>query len=308
MPKIAYKPSKLGTERLAVIARANAVIAEYEAQGFELTLRQLYYQFVARGWLPNTQRDYNRLGETLNEGRLCGLVDWHAIVDRTRYLRSHPGWDDPQEILQGAAGGYVRDHWVGQARRVEVWIEKDALVGVIQPVCDEWQVPYFSCRGYTSQSEMWSAAQRFRRRAADGQETRVLHLGDHDPSGMDMSRDIEDRIRLFMGRQEESFAFTRIALTTAQVQEYGPPPNPAKLTDSRAAGYLDAYGEESWELDALEPRVLANLIQAEVEAELDSAVWDEQVAREERERGQLTALAARWPEVATWLDKPRGRK
>lgn len=302
MPKIAYKSATMGEKRLQVVAAANRIIAEYRAQGFELTLRQLYYQFVSRSLIPNTQRDYKNLGETINEARLLGLIDWHAIVDRTRALRGYSTWESPAEILESAAGGYSEDRWKGQTRRVEVWIEKDALTGVIAPICGELQVPYFSCRGYTSQSEMWVGAQRYLRRLRnDGQGTLVLHFGDHDPSGIDMSRDIEDRIRLFMGEDAEFFEFERIALTQSQVDQYQPPPNPAKITDSRCAGYIRAHGDESWELDALEPRVIADLIRERVTEEIDDTAWERVATSEETARGQLNALSTRWEEVTEWL-------
>jgi hypothetical protein len=302
VPKIAYKSATMGAKRLQVVEAANGIIAEYRAQGFELTLRQLYYQFVSRGLIPNTQRDYKNLGETINEARLLGLIDWHAIVDRTRALRGFSTWESPAEILESAAGGYSEDRWAGQTRRVEVWIEKDALTGVISPICGELQVPYFSCRGYTSQSEMWVGAQRYLRRLQnDGQGTLVLHFGDHDPSGIDMSRDIEDRIRLFMGEDAEFFEFERIALTQSQVDQYQPPPNPAKVTDSRCAGYIRTHGHESWELDALEPRVIADLIRARVTEEIDTEAWEKVATSEETARGQLTALSTRWEEVTEWL-------
>jgi len=148
------------------------------------------------------------------------------------------------------------DKWATQPRRIEVWIEKDALVGVIEGVCTELDVPYFSCRGYTSQSEMWVGAQRLAahwRKAK--QNPLILHFGDHDPSGIDMTRDIQARLQEFsFGTAGHPLELRRLALNMDQVELYGPPPNPAKLTDSRCEAYMEEHGNESWELDALEPR------------------------------------------------------
>lgn len=298
MPKIAYVRMNLGDKKLAVIEQANEIIAEYAAQGFDLTLRQLYYQFVARGLLPNKQIEYKRLGDAINDGRMSGLIDWNRIVDRTRYLRSTPHWTNPADIVETAAKQFRHDKWKGQTYRIEVWVEKDALVGVMEQACTPLDVPFFACRGYTSQSEMWAAAMRLKQYVGYGQKVKILHFGDHDPSGIDMSRDIEDRIRLFMGTHSRSFSFERLALNEEQVETYSPPPNPAKLTDSRAQGYIARFGDESWELDALEPTVLVGLVTAAVEAYRDERAWREAVEAEKADRARLRAASERWTEVA----------
>jgi hypothetical protein len=259
-----------------------------------LTLRQLYYQLVARGYIPNRQTEYKRLGALLNDARLAGLVDWTAIEDRTRNLRGLPHWENPQSILRAAARGYHLDRWADQPNYIEVWIEKDALVGVIEGVCTQYDVPYFSCRGYTSASEMWLAAQRLRVKGWDGKGTTILHLGDHDPSGIDMTRDIAERLALFGAPVD----VVRIALTMDQVAQYDPPPNPAKFTDARYGGYVEQFGEECWELDALEPTVLAALIAEHVEARLDRDLWEAVEAREAADKERLTYVADDWEDIA----------
>jgi hypothetical protein len=308
VPKICYIDKRFGADALAIIERANAIVAEYAELGFSLTLRQLYYQFVARDVLPNRQQEYKRLGDIVNDARLAGLVDWNAIEDRTRFLRKLSAWESPAAIVAGCAGQFHMSRWYDQATAVEVWIEKDALVGVIEPVCDELDVPYFSCRGYTSQSEMWVGAQRFLRRAYNDQRTLVLHFGDHDPSGKDMSRDIEERIRLFMGHHQDLFDFKRIALNMDQVEAYHPPPNPAKLSDSRAAGYVAEFGDDSWELDALEPRVIAELVRGEVDAVRDMDRWEVVDENETVGRAVLAKIADHFHDVATFLAKRKGPK
>lgn len=301
MPKIAYQSHRFSAASQATIERANAIIAEYAAQGFDLTLRQLYYQFVARGFIPNRDSEYKKLGSTINDARLAGLVDWDAIQDRTRNLRDLSHWDSPGDIIESAAYSYLRDLWANQAYRPEVWIEKDALVGVISGVCSDMDVPYFSCRGYTSQSEMWIAGQRLERRARGGQTPIILHFGDHDPSGIDMTRDIDDRLALFMGGIE----VRRLALNMDQVLQYGPPPNPAKTTDSRFMAYIARYSSESWELDSMEPRVLADLIRREIEELRDDDQWGEDVEETERQKDVLRVAAKRWQDVETFLDGKR---
>jgi len=299
MPKIKYQDIKLGTRRLAVVAQANAIIEEYAAQGFALTLRQLYYQFVARDLIPNRQTEYKRLGQIVNDARLAGLIDWNAITDRTRELRALSHWDNPSEIIKTAAEQFHIDKWKSQDNRIEVWIEKDALVGVIEEVCQDLDVPFFSCRGYTSQSEMWAASVRLIRFEQEGQETHILHLGDHDPSGIDMTRDIEERLFIF----GSSVKMHRLALNRDQIDQYDPPPNPAKVTDSRYRDYALEHGEDSWELDALEPSVLRDLIRTEIEALRNEDNWELAVDEEQEHQRDLARTARRWDDVREMFER-----
>jgi hypothetical protein len=289
MPKTCYREINFKPKSLALIETANAIIEEYSAQGFELTLRQLYYQFVARDVIPNTQKSYDNLGSLINDARLAGLVDWLAIVDRTRSMRKNSHWASPSEIVESCARQFQIDKWEGQEYRPEVWVEKDALVGVVERICSSLDVPYFSCRGYTSQSEMWVAAQRLLQWREAGQTPIIIHLGDHDPSGIDMSRDIEDRLALFM--DGDAPEFRRIALNKDQVNRYKPPPNPAKLTDSRCRGYIQIHGDKSWELDALDPKVISALIDGAIDGIRQDEVYEERAKLELEHRAALRKVA-----------------
>lgn len=303
--KIAYVPRDFAPKTLATIARADAICEEYAAQGFTLTLRQLYYQFVSRGLIPNRDTEYKRLGSILNDARLAGLIDWSHMEDRTRNLMSLAHWEDPTDRIESAAANYRIDRWSRQSTHVEVWIEKDALVGVIEGVCQRNDVPYFSCRGYTSQSEVWASAVRLIRKttkANEGRQALIIHLGDHDPSGIDMTRDVTDRLRLFCrAHGAPAPRIHRIALNMDQIEQYSPPPNPTKLTDSRATGYIDIHGYESWELDALEPTVIDALIEQAIDSVRDADIWMEDTEREDLEREALTLAASRWDEVQEYL-------
>jgi hypothetical protein len=298
MPKIKYVDRAFNRSSLEIIETANAICESYRAQGLDLTVRQLYYRFVAGGLIANKDTEYKRLSSIVNDARLAGLIDWEIIVDRTRFLRTTPHWSSPRHIMQAVADQYALDKWEGQPRRPEVWIEKDALVGVIENVCRENDVPYFSCRGYTSQSEVWQAAMRLRGYARRGQRPVILHLGDHDPSGIDMTRDIDDRLTLFMGGVEVD----RLALNMDQVDRYDPPPNPAKLTDARATGYIAEHGESSWELDALEPTVLSDLIRSAIRDLRDDDLWQKVEEKQALERTRLNAVATRWNRVVAAVE------
>jgi hypothetical protein len=294
MPKILYQSKNFGGASLLVIEQANEIIEEYQSQGFRLTLRPLYYQFVVRDLITNKVSEYKRLGGIINDGRLAGMIDWDAIEDRTRSLRSLSSWDNPSGMIETAADQFKLDLWADQDNRVEVWIEREALAGVFEGVCNKLRVPFFCCRGYTSQSEMWSAAQRLWRWNQGGQTPVILHFGDHDPSGMDMTRDITDRLELFNCPLE----LKRLALNMDQIRQYNPPPNPAKETDSRFQGYIIKYGDESWELDALEPQVLADLVMTL----RDEDNWNDALAREDTAKQSLNKVSEKWSQVERFVN------
>lgn len=274
-----------------LILIANEIIEEYAQQGFILTLRQLYYQFVARGFIENTIQSYKRLGSVINDGRLAGHIDWNAIEDRTRSLAQISTWASAEAIVQTCARQYASDLWKNQPYYIEVWVEKEALAGIFERVCNELRVPYLACRGYVSQSEAYTAAKRFDRARRCGKQCVVLHFGDHDPSGLDMTRDNRDRLDML------SIAYVdvqRLALNIDQVEEYNPPPNPAKFTDSRIENYVREFGRESWELDALDPNILSNLVRSAVESYIDQDIWDADEEEESRERAALRDAAREW--------------
>ncbi len=305
MPRICYVPRRFSGESHATIEQANRIFAEYQSAGFVLTLRQLYYQFVSRDLLANNMQSYKRLGSVINDARLAGMVDWELMEDRTRSLKSQPAWQDAPSIVAACAAQFRIDKWNGQPMRPEVWIEKDALAGVFERVCHELQVPYFSCRGYTSQSEMWVAGQRLRGYKQNGRQTPIIfHFGDHDPSGIDMTRDIEDRLNLFGAGGVCVVDLRRLALNMDQVDQYGPPPNPAKITDSRAEGYIKRFGHESWELDALQPEVLSSLVRDSVLSVRDNALWEEALKREEAHKKELKSVSDDWFKIIKKLRTP----
>lgn len=297
MPKIQYKEIRFQQKSLDLIELVNQVVDEYSAQGYELTLRQVYYQLVARGYIPNNERSYKNVGSLINDGRLAGLIDWHSVTDRTRNLRKAGHWENPADVIASARYSYNLDKWKGQPNYVEVWVEKDALVDIVGQACDPLDTPYFSCRGYTSQSEMWSAAQRFIRQ--EQREKRIIiHLGDHDPSGIDMTRDIQERLELFGA----DVYVKRVALTMNQIQTYNPPPNPAKITDSRVSKYINQFGDESWELDALEPKVITDLIKKQVTMYRNDDIYRAVCDKESREKEELKMLERNYDRAVAFLE------
>lgn len=294
MPRIRYVDWRPSAKSIQIVKQANEILAEYARQGYDLTLRQLYYQFVARDLLPNKQASYDMLGQVVSQARDAGLIDWDQIKDRGRSLRGLPHWTDGNDFIQSVAGQYHHDLWLGQPTRVQVWVEKDALSGIVARAANAWDCTYFANKGYVSASSIWEAAQGMLNATNGDTGIRrwvVLHLGDHDPSGLDMTRDVEERLSLYATPWRDGYVrpqveVRRIALNMDQVQQYNPPPNPAKVTDSRFKAYQEEYGDESWELDALEPSVLVDLIGEHIKAEITN--WH---AFGERRRAQTATRA-----------------
>jgi hypothetical protein len=294
-----FKTISFRQPTLTLIENANGIIDEYQALGFTLTLRQLFYQFVSRPalGLANTFDNYKKLGRVVTDARRAGLVDWDALEDRTRNVRSLPTWDEPPEIIGACANQYREDIWSSQPYRPEVWIEKDALTGVIEGVSEEFRVPWFSCRGNVSDSEMYAAGKRFAAVINQGQVPLVLQLVDHDPTGLDMSRDVRDRLAMFARQDIE---VRRLALNLDQTN--GLPPNFAKESDSRFEDYVQQFGTtDCWELDALAPNVISGLVRAELESLIDRDAWASAIAAEEDNRIVLTAAADNWALVKSAL-------
>lgn len=289
-----FIPKKFTKAHEWVIRQANKIIDEYLAEGYTVTLRQIHYQFVARDLYENTQANYKRLGNILDAARKAGLVDWDAIEDRTRILRRVPVWDGPEEALERIKTNFKLDPWDEQPklRRIEVWVEKDAAVGIVQPTCDKLRIPYFSCRGYSSSSGLYEAGKRLASYHNAGYETIVLYLGDHDPSGVQMTEVSEERVEMYARHQID---FRRIALTLPQVEEFSPPPNFAKETDSRTKWYVERFEtEECWELDALSPRTVDKIIRDQVEPLIDEKAWSATMAKEEEHRAVLAEIISDW--------------
>lgn len=296
MPKICYVEKKFSADHEAIITKANQLIAAFAKDNIDPTLRQVYYQFVSLNLIANSLNSYNRLGGIIAEARLAGRIDWDAITDQTRNVVRNSHWDNPGDIVNACARSYDMDTWVGQKYRPWCLIEKDALSSVFLAPCRELDVPLLSCRGYLSASEAWSTGRRMKEQIEDGQTPIVLHFGDHDPAGLDMSRDLRERLSMFA---EDDIELTRVALNMDQIEEYRPPPNPGKTTDSKFKKYQELYGDMSWELDALSPTVLRDLLRGEIEKLVDEDLRQERLDLKEKHKGILRKLANTWEEAAT---------
>lgn len=285
-----YRKMDFKDDKLTLIRQASDVCAIYEGQGIPMSLRQLYYQLVSKNLIENSKSSYNRLGDAVSDGRIAGLISWTAIEDRERNLRGLNHFESPQHAIKDLQERYSIDKWANQLCRPEVWVEKIALVDVIGAICNKLEVDFYACKGYNSQSEAWAAGQRFADYIRKGQRPIVFHLGDHDPSGIDMTRDNAKRIELFTGVPVQ---VVRLSLNMNQIERHNPPPNYAKPSDSRYGEYIRKFRtEECWELDALEPRVIQDLIESAVMQVRDQKLWDEMTAQQTEDKLYLEALVS----------------
>jgi hypothetical protein len=283
----AFITKRFSVESAETLDWINSVLDKYRALGYDLTVRQVYYQLVAQDLIPNNIKSYSRIQRLISDGRKAGLISWDMIVDRTRSTIIPPHWDDPGAIIQAAADSYAVDKWENQQWHIEIMCEKEALAGILGPACDELDINFTSNRGYASDSLMYQVAKRVGKKFED-RDVAILYFGDHDPSGLDMDRDIMDRVSLF---SEFDIFVNRLALLREQVDRMNLPENPAKTTDSRFEVYAMQHGMSSWELDAVEPTELVRLLTEAVVDLRDEDLWEAAVNREEDGRQELQEFA-----------------
>lgn len=271
---------RLSKANKIMLETINDILEEYKNDGYVLTLRQLYYQLVSKDIIPNNDKEYAKLSNILKKGRMAGIVDWSAIEDRVRVPKL-PYWvKGVKEAIKDTIEQYRINRMDGQERKIEIWVEKDALSNVLYRVSSKYHIRLMVNRGYSSVSAMYDAYNRLN--SGDV----ILYFGDHDPSGMDMIRDVKERLAEF-GIDVD---VRPIALTMEQIRKFNPPPNPAKITDPRAKWYIEKYGKTSWELDALPPRELIRLAENAVEEIIDIDTYNKMLEEEKKGIAELEAF------------------
>lgn len=310
MSKIRYETRPFNDANSGVVTTAGNILEEYARQGYRMSLRGLYYQFIRRDLFPeswrdkllaskNVQKNYKRLSTLMTDARVSGLIDWAHIEDTTRDTQGGDfGYLNPAERISMMPDGYQITKWDGQPEYVEVAVEKEALLSIVGRPARRWNVTAMACKGNPSTSSVHEMAQRLKRIERTGRKTTLIYLGDHDPTGLDISRDVQDRLVLF----RSSCTVDRIALNYDQITD-DLPPSPAKLTDSRTSAYVEEFGEDTWELDALEPAVLNQLVEDAILARLDMGLWNERVRQENRDLVELEALRDNWTDVREYMDR-----
>ena len=303
---IEWKPSMTSGAMIEVV---RMIMGLYAKQGLILSLRQLYYQAVARDLLPyswadksgstNNINSYKRLMHIVKQGRLSGMIDWAMIEDRVRGQEINDHWNTPQKILDYAANYFYIERWKNLDDEVFVLSEKDAVSNIIRPICEKWDVTFMANRGYLSLTAKYDLYKKFLYLKDSDKRITILYVGDHDPSGLDMDRDIDESLAMFFleemaWEEKENFDFIRIALTMPQIEKYNPPENPTKITDTRSNNYIRKHGNSSWELDALEPAVLQMIVEEMIKVYVDQDEFD-RIEKDETEiKAKLTEFVSNW--------------
>lgn len=337
-------------DKETIVSHIIRICEEYQRQRDTLTLRQLYYQLVANDIIPNHDKVYKKLGGIKDDVVYAGLVDWSIFEDRGRKPMV-AYYEDSVAAALGATARIFRLHKQdGQPNLIEVWTEKDAISGILNRVCNPYNVDLVVNKGYSSSTAMYDAYDRFVEEILANRKVIILYFGDHDPSGLDMIRDIRERL-MFMftnGEQlleheiiqewwereehtyydiadvegyediielfdsEESsaavmdkfeqgkvalfikendlFQIKPIGLTMEQIKYFNPPPNPAKITDPRAAEYVRQHGNISWEVDALTPSTMREIVEKEIKSYMDLGIYEKVLAREVEDKAKIIKI------------------
>ena len=280
-----FNERKFNDRSLAMIERANEIIEEYARNGYDLSVRQLHYRFVSKNIYINTPENYQALQTIVSEGRIAGLIDWDAIKDRGRVTHKLTAFDNLKVFLQRLNNDYRRSKWKNQDNYVEVMVEKQALEGVLLPVCERWEVAFTSNKGYSSTSSIYERAKYLQsQRDVEKKNVHVIYLGDHDPSGIDMSRDIEERLTLF---SDGYVNVHRVALNIDQIRRLKLEENDVKIKDSRSEEYVEKFGPHCWELDAIEPNTLAMIVEHQIRSLINKSQWDKDLTDQESDQEEL---------------------
>lgn len=302
--KILFQKAKLSRKNMARLTRVNEIIENYAQQGYKLTLRQLYYRLVTENVIANAVAEYDRLSHLLTQGRMGGLVDWDAIEDRIR-VPNLPYYNlNVEDAVKDAHERFRLDRMLGQENYLELWVEKDAISSIMKRSTHHYGIRLMVNRGYSSTTAMYDAFNRIQAAIERGQKAHILYLGDHDPSGRGMVEDdIPKRLNESFGTEVD---ITSIAITWEQIQELTPPPNPVKVKDPRSAWYREKYGDECYEVDALEPAQLFDIVNGNIESRVDMDMFNERLEEEARQKeavGKLPKTRLQHAAISQALDQ-----
>jgi hypothetical protein len=245
-----------------------------------MTSRGTFYAASVIGAVPKTEAGYKKVQKALVKMRLCNVIPWRWITDGTRWRRGAETFDGVEDALHETARLYRRSLWDRAPEIVEIWLEKEALAGVILPVCDRWTVDLMVCKGYPSLSYLAEAAEHARGRR---KPLRIYYLGDLDPSGKDIPRNIRSRLSEF----SVDYSLIELAVNREQVTAWNLPTRPTKSTDSRAK----EFSGDSVELDAIPADRLRELVDDAINAHVDQHEVEILQSVEEEERRVLLRLA-----------------
>lgn len=252
-----------------------------EETGMKMTVRQIYYQLVSRHIIQNSIQEYKNYNRILTQARKEGLINPFNLIDTSKPILIPESWNNVKEFIEDVKQAYRKRVWEEQESYVEVWLEKDALRGVFYPITKKYDVPLLIGRGYQSFTNLMLSVQRLKEHSH--KNIRVLYFGDFDPTGLD----IPHNIRKTLSDYGIEFSFYRVAITEEQIAQYNIPPIPTKKSDPRSKQFVDRFGDNAVELDALNPKVLNKIVEESITYFLDKEKYSQIVEKEKRDLSQL---------------------
>jgi len=296
-----------------IVDATNKIFHQYTVR---LTVRQIYYRLISPPFqlFANKMSNYKGFDKILTRAREKGDVDWRRIEDRSRTtIGGDSGFENPESFMETTLRvmkdlweGYSRPAWRDQSQYVEVWVEKDALATLVSNIANGYNVLTYPSRGYSSFTRVKEAIEDRFNEVSEERGIIIIHLTDHDPSGLDMTKDLEKRFSKYM-EDAERVTMHRVALTLDQIKKFNLASNPTKIADPRSADYLLAIGDQCWELDALPPDELEQIIKRAINRFIDTDAWDENqdlIAKEKEElRKKFESMR-----ISFGKEKPKTRK
>lgn len=274
----------LGASGQKLVGEIKTIMEEFGSM--RMTIRQIYYQLVSRHIIPNNLNAYKNYDRIITRAREEDLIDSYKISDTSKPVLIWKSWDSLADYLDSVKYGYNKTKWTEQEQYVEIWLEKDALRGVFENTVSRYDVPLVIGRGYQSHTNLVRAKDRIRERMDEGKSVHIVYFGDFDPTGLDIPRQIKDKLES-MGLE---FDFHRVAITPEQIAQYQIPPIPTKKSDSRAGKFIKEHGDQAVELDALNPKVLQELLENSIKAYLDEDLFEETLAKENKDEEKLREI------------------
>ncbi len=262
------------------------VLAQVLIDHHPITVRGAFYRAVSSGAYPNTDEAYYRQASNIVlKLRRGGLIPYDWVPDSTRLRLKSSSWSGLEDFGDTVRDCYRKDFWAGQSGYIEFIVEKDAMAGVLRPVTDEFDVHLNVIRGNSSETFVWTLAEALK---DIEKPISLYYLGDHDPNGLDIERDLQTRLRGFLGTKE--FTWQRLGITGDDFKRedlLGFPvrPSGSKSWRRRTGDYIEQHGDRCVEIDAIPPAEIRQRLRDTIEGHIDQGAWERLrvVERAERE-------------------------
>jgi 5S rRNA maturation endonuclease (ribonuclease M5) len=276
---------KYQTKTKEILGLIRKLITQH--RGRKLTLRQVFYQLVAKKIIPNNLRAYKNLSYLIAKARKNGDIPWDVIRNHTRFVIKENSWPNFKDFTKKIEKIYHKSKLANQRNYIEIWIEKDSLREWFEPITKEFDVPLIICRGYPSITTLYEASKRLKEIQ---KPIHILYFGDFDPSGEDIFRTIKEKLIKDFGVNRRKLHIKKVALTLKDIKKYKLPPAPTKSTDSRSGKFVKKYGDFAVELEALPVRVLEQKIKRSIKSLLNWKQFQKDLKKEKQETKKLRKL------------------